>query len=146
MRSNQTIFLVQGSALLRRAVHETLEEDGLVVSGASNFHDALLAVRNAAYDVLIVELIEPEFSEGQVKTLVGAALGTPAVIVLREPSLRLDSRPESLSFPADVVLDKPVDPDEIRVYVRQCLLRRSTVHRSAWRRPSPQTEPRDQTE
>lgn len=129
MRSTINVFLIVTSSLMRRSIHELLELDGYNVTGASNYEDALLAVQQSLLDVIVVDLVEPDFTDEMVGNLFAKTLGNPTTIVMREPKLQLAGSPVAArpEVEADFVFYKPVDFDALRSMVRNVVYRRTLL-------------------
>jgi DNA-binding NtrC family response regulator len=127
MQRTTTVFLLQVSSLLRRATQEMLEEQGYHVIGASTLEDAVLRIQETAVDLIIAEFSEPEVTAEGLARLFTRALGAPATLVIREKTLDLRDTTPHDNIKANVVLDKPVDPDELRHYVRDLVYQRAML-------------------
>lgn len=131
MRASPSILLIETSSLMRRTIQEILEEEGYVVTGAAEAPDALLAVRQVAYDVIIADMVQPEFSDPVIEQILANALGNPATIIMREPTLQIRDAPPRPTVQADIELEKPFAPDDLRTHVRNVLFRRISLGRSS---------------
>jgi signal transduction histidine kinase len=115
-----------------RTVGAVLRHDGYQVSTVASLYDMLVRLREAEFDILLIELRSEDLSGEEIFARLGELAPDAAVIVLtRYASFELALR--ALRFGAYDYVVKPVDVDELRVTIERGLQHRRLRHELAAR-------------
>lgn len=125
---SKRILIIEDDREIRKLLKEYLEKKDFVIDEAGDGREALIAMKDSVYDLMLMDMMLPYNSGSElISTLRGAKSDpekahTPVIVISAKSGL--DTRIETLSLGADDYITKPFDLEE--VYVRiEALLRRS---------------------
>ena len=122
----QHILIVEDSATMRALLTTALEDLDIPVkvTEAESGFDALRQLPRESYDLIVTDINMPDINGLELVSFVrnnAAYRAIPLVIVSTEGSER--DRDKGVGLGADAYLVKPFEPDELRVVVRELLMR-----------------------
>ena len=118
------VLLVEDDTMIGASVRQGLRQDGFTVDWVQDGRAAELAVENAVYDLMVLDLGLPKKEGLEVlKQLRRRGNGLPVVIVTARDAVA--DRVKGLDAGADDYLVKPFDLDELAARIRALLRRRS---------------------
>ena len=114
------LLMVEDDAMIGESVRTGLRSDGFVVDWVRDGRAAELALGNAVYDLLLLDLGLPR-KEGLdvLKTLRGNGNRVPVLILTARDSVA--DRVKGLDAGADDYLVKPFDPLDLKIRVRNAI-------------------------
>jgi two-component system response regulator QseB len=118
------LLLVEDDPMIGASVQKGLRQDGFVVDWVHDGHAAELAVANAVYDLLLLDLGLPKKNGLDVLTALRRRGNATPVLVLTARDAVAD-RVKGLDTGADDYLVKPFDLDELAARIRALLRRQS---------------------
>ncbi len=118
-----TILLVEDDRFFRKMFSDLLEAEGYQVETASCGCDGLDMLANKQYSLVITDLVMPDISGLEILSRVRESSPTVDVIVVTG-NANLESAIFALKRGARDYLVKPVNPDEFRHSVSQCIQQR----------------------
>jgi PAS domain S-box-containing protein len=120
------ILVAEDNMVNQELIRRMLDRMGHQVSVADNGLAAVAAVRQASYDVVLMDMQMPEL-DGEAATrqirALGPAVAQPYIITLTANALASD-RAHALQAGMDAFLSKPVHPDDLRRVLAQVVVRR----------------------
>jgi DNA-binding NtrC family response regulator len=134
------VLVVDDDNLLRRLVTEQLARSGFEAASAANAREALEALRETDYDVVLLDIQMPGISGLEALRQVRQMEDAPEVIMLTADT-SLSTGIEAMRFGAYDYLTKPSTLDEMEAVIRKAeekrrLVRQNASLRSAVRSPS----------
>jgi DNA-binding response OmpR family regulator len=126
-RAERTALIVDDDVFVLSALAEVLSEDGYDVHTASNGFSAMRQAREFRPSVILLDLVLPERTGGDVLTELRADPATHdlAVVIVTGHAEGLT---ETLLSEADGVIAKPFDVDELMTLVQRALQRAACRH------------------
>lgn len=118
-----TILLVEDDIFFRKMFSELLQAEGYHVETASCGSDGLEMLAKGQYSLVITDLVMPDFSGLDILSRVRESHPTVDVIMVTG-NANLESAIFALKHGARDYLVKPVNPDEFRHSVAQCIRQR----------------------
>lgn len=118
-----TILLVEDDRFFREMFSNLLKADGYQVETASCGNDGLEMLANGEYALVITDLVMPDISGLEILSRVRESHPTVEVIMVTG-NANLESAIFALKHGARDYLIKPVNPDEFRHSVAQCIQQR----------------------
>jgi len=116
------ILVVDDNRMNLRAIRESLEEQGYQVSEAGDGQEAIARVRDAAPDLILLDLVMPKLNGIEVCRILKAQDRFRLIpVILLTARDRIESKVEGLEFGADDYLIKPIDPLELAARVKSML-------------------------
>ena len=123
------ILVVEDSAHLRRALDTGLRDAGFAVDVSADGEDGLWRAQNAAYDVVVLDLMLPKLDGlGVLRGMRAAGVRTPVLVLTARDAVR--DRVVGLDEGADDYLGKPFAFEELLARVRSLCRRSFGVERS----------------
>jgi len=118
------LLLVEDDSMIRESVRQGLRQDGFTVDWVQDGRAAELALRNAVYDLLVLDLGLPKKDGLDVlKTLRVRGNRIPVLVLTARDTVA--DRVKGLDTGADDYLVKPFDLDELAARIRALLRRQS---------------------
>ncbi|WP_438449218.1 response regulator transcription factor [Gorillibacterium sp. sgz5001074] len=116
------VLVVDDEWNMRNLLRIYLTRKGMEVKEATNGQEALEQLRNAAYDLILLDVMMPDMDGWEVCRKIREKDMTPILMLTARTEVK--DKVQGLGLGADDYLTKPFDPDELiaRVYA---LLRRS---------------------
>ena len=124
--SSSRLLIVDDDPELLRFLIEELTQQGLDCEGASCGGDALLLLRQARFDLVVLDWTLPDFDGIEICRRLRSSGDTTPVLMLTAHD-DLDDRVQALDLGIDDYLTKPFEVDELKARLR-ALLRRSQGH------------------
>ncbi len=121
----KTILMVDDEDKIRDVVVSYLQKDGFRTLEAGTGTEALQMVRNAPIDLVILDLMLPDFPGEQVCQTIRKLSSVP--ILMLTAKVAEENRIQGLTIGADDYMTKPFDPRELVARVR-AILRRTDDH------------------
>lgn len=120
------LLLVDDDRAFRLSTAELLRQDGYEVTLAADGQEAAEAVRNAAFDLILLDLRMPG-ADGMsfIEALRRWGAGVPILMITGFGTI--DSAVQALKLGADDFLTKPLDPEVLTSRIAELLDRRPTV-------------------
>ncbi|MDD2580602.1 MAG: diguanylate cyclase [Desulfuromonadaceae bacterium] len=115
-----TILLVEDDLFFRETYSDLLRSEGYQVESASCGFDGLEMLANGQYSLVITDLVMPDISGFEILSKVRESHPTVDVIIVTG-NANLESAIFALKHGARDYLVKPVNPDEFRHSVAQCI-------------------------
>ncbi|MBI5587749.1 MAG: response regulator [Deltaproteobacteria bacterium] len=114
------VMLVDDDDSVRDAIAEILERRGWAVGSFNNAEDAVSALKNESFDVVLADVNMPGISGMEFLHLASAAApGVPVVIITGYPSI--DLAVEAMKIGAVDFLAKPFKVEELEITVRKAV-------------------------
>lgn len=115
-----TILVVDDSKFSRGRVVAALDGLGAVVEEADNGATALDRIRQARPDLLVTDLLMPQLDGlGLLRSLQDEGWHVPAIVVSSD--IQISSRDKAKELGAVAFINKPFDPDRLRLLVLEAL-------------------------
>ncbi|HIJ89069.1 MAG TPA: diguanylate cyclase [Desulfuromonadales bacterium] len=121
-----TILLVEDDRFFRDMYSNLLQAEGYQVEVASGGADGLAMLANGQYSLVITDLVMPDVSGLEILSRVRESHPTVDVIMVTG-NANLESAILALKLGARDYLVKPVNPDEFRHSVAQCIQQRHLI-------------------
>jgi DNA-binding response OmpR family regulator len=119
--SGDRVLVVDDEPMVREVVTRYLEHDGFSVIAVENGRDALVAVKKAAPDLIILDIMLPEIDGLDVLTRLRRSGDVPIILLTARTSEA--DRVFGLELGADDYVVKPFSPRELTARVRSVLRR-----------------------
>lgn len=117
---SHTILIVDDDAQIRRLCRLTLEEPGYVVSEASNGREALAAIKETPFDVIVLDLSMPDVDGFEFLKAVRADLPKLKIIAM-SGFIGGTMLPAARLLGGTATLAKPFSPDALLAVVDEVL-------------------------
>lgn len=127
------ILVVDDENLIRYCLSATFREPSIAVRTAGSGKEALLALREAVFNVCILDLHLPDMNGMDILQLIRSTAPDTKIIIISGESLSREAR-KIVEENAVVYFDKPFDLDEVRSVVN--LIRDQSLGAGAWSRES----------
>lgn len=128
--SHGRVLIVDDEAAIRRALHNTLEGMGFEVDDAATGEDALLRVREAQFDVVLLDINMPGM--GGIRTCREMRKSLPRLgILMLTVRDREEDKVTALDAGADDYVTKPFNIRELAARIRSAVRRSSPLHAEA---------------
>lgn len=107
-----SILVVDDEAVVRESLTQWLREDGLTVQAAANGREALLTLKDAAFDVALIDIRMPGMDGLELqRRILAAAPNTTIIIMTAFASVK--TAVQALKEGAYDYITKPFDPDDL---------------------------------
>jgi two-component system, OmpR family, KDP operon response regulator KdpE len=127
VRSAGRILIVDDDASVRRALHITLQTLGFATSEAASGEEALILVRTASYDVVLLDINLPGLDGLETCRQLRRLLPRIAILVLTVRD-REDDKVQALEAGADDYVTKPFHFRELTARVRAAVRRAQALY------------------
>jgi DNA-binding NtrC family response regulator len=118
MRKKVRVLVVDDEELVRFCLMDWLQKDGYAVDVATNGAEALDKARSSSFDMLLSDIVMPVM--GGIKLLEEMRREDPDVpIVMMTAHGSVDSAVEAMQKGASDYLQKPFDPEQLRMKLKQ---------------------------
>ena len=121
------VLVVDDSRVIRRLLVELLEISGLETCSASDGWEAIEVFQGEQPDLLISDLHMPKMNGFELTRKVRAFSDVPILILTGGSGNMGDDRVAAIDAGADAFLMKPFGLDELRVRIKELLLKPSCV-------------------
>ena len=121
------VLVVDDSRVIRRLLVELLEISGLETCSASDGWEAIEVFQREQPDLLISDLHMPKMNGFELTRKVRAFSDVPILILTGGSGNMGDDRVAAIDAGADAFLMKPFGLDELRVRIKELLLKPSCV-------------------
>ena len=118
--AHPAILIVDDDPDILTALHDLLEHDGFLVTGASTCRDALAQVKTVDFAAVLLDIGLPD-GDGLAVLQTIQAIVPPLPVIILTAFTSQDYRARSLSSGAFSYLTKPYDRDELRAVLRQAV-------------------------
>ncbi|MDF2910711.1 MAG: DNA-binding response regulator [Sporolactobacillus laevolacticus] len=118
------ILIVDDDWKMRNLLRIYFSKEGFDTVEAANGNEALLKIKNHAFDLIILDVMMPEMDGWQVCRSIREVKSVPILMLTALGETK--EKVQGLELGADDYLTKPFDPDELVARVH-ALIRRSTV-------------------
>jgi CheY-like chemotaxis protein len=116
------VLVVDDDAEMRELLERVLRRDGHSVAHATNGRDALCALTDGAFDLVLTDLLMPEMDGIElIRELMVQSPGTPVVVLSGADAGGGNLLRAARVFGAAVALEKAISPAAIRATVRRVL-------------------------
>jgi DNA-binding NtrC family response regulator len=123
----KNVLVVDDDSQIRRLCRLTLEESGYFVAGASNGKEALAAIRQSSFDVILLDLCMPDMDGIEFLLSVRADLPKHRIVVM-SGFMKRSMLPAAIKLGGTATLDKPFSPESLLSAIDQ-VLGQDSLHR-----------------
>jgi len=126
-QSHGKVLIVDDESVIRRALHNTLQGMGFDIDDASSGEAALQLLRDAAYDVVLLDINMPGIGGIRACREMRRSLPCLAILMLTVRD-REEDKVAALDAGADDYITKPFNIRELAARIRAAVRRSSTSH------------------
>jgi CheY-like chemotaxis protein len=113
------VLLVDDDEIVRMAVTGVLEQNGFVVTGATNVVEALKQISSEPYDVLVSDLHMPGAGDGLTVVSAMRHANPTAVTMLLSAFPQMEAAAQAILLQADEIMVKPMDLAALADVIKQ---------------------------